>query len=631
MDLAERNLTELRSDAFASHVSDILRSFYTDKDVRERSVVEVTSTVAFGPTNNPLTGGLYDPKMGPIKDHEPPCPTCALRALNCPGHYGHIECAVPVHHPLLLNDILNILRMKCFACHKLRAGPKQLAIFRAKFHLLSEHQVDRLHNLDNELEVAVRAARGENDKASTVQVSLALDAALKNYQPDPARLAQRPKQSKHNSYERGLRKELISEVVSLCKAANKCNHCSAISPKIRQDSSNKIFQARLSKKSARLNEAEGIKIESALVEKNDDDSDDEGVRPMDEEKEDLEDTDDEEEEEDDDEDDKAVSKDKFMHTGEVKAQLRRTWETDSFLLNAIFASGGSFNKNGYEIYFLQAIPVPPNRFRPPMQLSGMSVLHSQTNYLTSILTQNELVRAHFANGKEPRAYAAWIELQTHVNCLMDSSKDPSATPTNEVAPGIKQILERKEGLFRKNMMGKRVDYACRSVISPDPYVGTNEIGIPRYFATVLTYPTPVTDLNIKEMRDLVSRGPNNYPGARWVEVKGRRFDLRNMSESKREAIAASLLTHLKNGGQPAIVGRQLRDGDYVLMNRQVSLKKNTSWRAGHVVPRRSYSCRAPLRFRNEGDKTNRLDSGSERSPNYRRTEGHFVGNLDREF
>ena len=576
--LRKQSLTILRSDTSAWHFFLLLLSFYTDKDVRERSVVEVTSTVAFGPTNNPLPGGLYDPKMGPTKDKEAPCPTCALRAMHCPGHYGHIECAVPVHHPLLLNEILNILRMKCLACHKLRGAPRQLAIFRAKFHLLQTHQIDRFHSLDDDLEVAVKEARGENEKASAVQVALALDAALKDYQP--TRLAQQPRQSKPNSYERRLRKELIGQVIALCKGAKKCNHCSATSPKIRQDSSNKIFQARLSATSSRLNTAEGVKIESALVEKKDDDSDDGGAHPMDEDKEDLEDTDDEEdsggEEDTDDEDDKVMSKDKFMHTGEVKAQLKRTWETDPFILNAIFGSGGSFDKSSYEIYFLQAIPVPPNRFRPPMQLNGMSVLHSQTNYLTSILTQNELVRTEFANGKEPLAYAAWIELQTQVNCLMDSSKDPSATPASEVAPGIKQILERKEGLFRKNMMGKRVDYACRSVISPDPYIGTNEIGVPRYFATVLTYPTPATDLNIKEMRDLVSRGPKNYPGARWVEVKGKRIELEKMSQSKREAIAAGLLTHLKNGGEPAIIGRQLRDGDYVLMNRQVSLRMSSS-------------------------------------------------------
>ena len=41
-----------------------------------------------------------------------------------------------------------------------------------------------------------------------------------------------------------------------------------------------------------------------------------------------------------------------------------------------------------------------------------------------------------------------------------------------------QILEKKEGLFRKHMMGKRVNYAGRSVISPDPYINMDEIGVP---------------------------------------------------------------------------------------------------------------------------------------------------------
>lgn len=57
-----------------------------------------------------------------------------------------------------------------------------------------------------------------------------------------------------------------------------------------------------------------------------------------------------------------------------------------------------------------------------------------------------------------------------------------------VAPGICQLLEKKEGLFRQKMMGKRVNFACRSVISPDPYLAVNEIGIPPYFALRLTYP-----------------------------------------------------------------------------------------------------------------------------------------------
>lgn len=66
-----------------------------------------------------------------------------------------------------------------------------------------------------------------------------------------------------------------------------------------------------------------------------------------------------------------------------------------------------------------------------------------------------------------------------------------------VFQGIRQLLEKKEGLFRKNMMGKRVNFACRSVISPDPYLGSGEIGVPPYFAVRLSVPERVTPLNVQ--------------------------------------------------------------------------------------------------------------------------------------
>ena len=58
--------------------------------------------------------------------------------------------------------------------------------------------------------------------------------------------------------------------------------------------------------------------------------------------------------------------------------------------------------------------------------------------------------------------------------------------------GIRQMMEKKEGLFRMHMMGKRVNFACRSVISPDPYIGTNEMGIPMVFATKVRACVPQT-------------------------------------------------------------------------------------------------------------------------------------------
>lgn len=62
------------------------------------------------------------------------------------------------------------------------------------------------------------------------------------------------------------------------------------------------------------------------------------------------------------------------------------------------------------------------------------------------------------------------------------------------------------------MMGKRVNFAARTVITPDPNINIDQIGIPEAFALKLTYPVPVTDWNVNELRRMVTNGPNIHPG-----------------------------------------------------------------------------------------------------------------------
>jgi len=82
------------------------------------------------------------------------------------------------------------------------------------------------------------------------------------------------------------------------------------------------------------------------------------------------------------------------------------------------------------------------------------------------------------------------------------------TPPTPAAQGIRQMLEKKEGLFRKNMMGKRVNFAARSVISPDPFLGAGEIGVPPYFASRLSFPERVTPWNVEARRRRPARAPD---------------------------------------------------------------------------------------------------------------------------
>ena len=74
------------------------------------------------------------------------------------------------------------------------------------------------------------------------------------------------------------------------------------------------------------------------------------------------------------------------------------------------------------------------------------------------------------------------------------------------------------------MMGKRVNFAARSVISPDPCISTCEIGIPEVFAKKLTFPQPVTPWNVHELRQAVINGPECYPGYRPFNLFLHRFN-----------------------------------------------------------------------------------------------------------
>lgn len=177
----------------------------------------------------------------------------------------------------------------------------------------------------------------------------------------------------------------------------------------------------------------------------------------------------------------------------------------------------------------------------------------------------------------------WLQMQDTVNTLFDSDK--STNYGGSVAQGIRQILDKKAGLFRQNMMGKRVNYAARSVISPDPYILAREIGVPERFAIQLTYPEPVTPWNAEELRQAILNGPFQHPGANYVvSGEGRTTNLAKLSEDQRRAIALTLTAErLRDGSDgggahaeapgPTRVARHLRDGDVVLMNRQPTLHK----------------------------------------------------------
>ena len=228
--------------------------------------------------------------------------------------------------------------------------------------------------------------------------------------------------------------------------------------------------------------------------------------------------------------------------------------------------------------------MPPNRFRPPATL-GDGVFESASNIILGrVLAYDIELRKRLAEGqaadaaptnadgtpaaavagdaarRTERVIRQWDELCRAVACIPDATK--SGNRSGKDPPGVKQLLERKQGLFRMNMMGKRVNFTCRSVISPDPNIGSNEIGIPDRFAEGLTFPEPITPWNVATLRQAVINGPAIHPGATMVQDSaGHMIDLSRQTHQQRVAIAKRLLVSvdtekdlamkLKEGGSAA--------------------------------------------------------------------------------
>jgi DNA-directed RNA polymerase II subunit RPB1 len=168
-------------------------------------------------------------------------------------------------------------------------------------------------------------------------------------------------------------------------------------------------------------------------------------------------------------------------------------------------------------------------------------------------------------------------LQFHVTTFIDNTKPGHPVATQRSGRPIKSVSQRlkgKEGRVRGNLMGKRVDFSARTVISGDPNIGVDELGVPWSIALTLTVPETVTPHYIARLAALVEAGPHPPPGqtgARYiVREDGTRLDLRFLKKDSDR--------HLEFGYR---VERHLHNGDIVLFNRQPSLHKMSMM--GHRV------------------------------------------------
>ncbi|XP_026412301.1 DNA-directed RNA polymerase I subunit 1-like [Papaver somniferum] len=567
-------------------------SFLTDEEVRKMSRKKVTCPILYNNLDVAYPNGLYDPAMGPLED-KGLCGSCGQTYFECSGHCGHIDLAVPVYNPLLVRTLFQLLERTCFFCKHFRIEKEKVQKCVAQLELIKKGDITGAKNLD----MAECSAWEESDSDQTACTTKPSEVSYNN--------SQSSEQHHWTSLQYSEAMSVLDGLLGSKPSA--CRRCSAKNPRISCPTFG-WFYMNMSKASTRANVIQGVELNESFDDGAEQDvigevrhsgvSDSEDVesagsvynRTLSPGKKSR---------------NKGVSgppseylKQSNFFSGvllpsEAKDHMKLVWENENQICSLICdiqQQGMTQKRSSYSMFFIEALLVAPVKFRPPSK-GAMVSDHPQTVLLGKVLESNiKLANAHMNSSEDTRFVTQWRELQKNVNVLYDSKAVKGGAKDSAANGGICQLLEKKEGLFRQKMMGKRVNHACRSVISPDPYLAVNEIGIPPCFALNLTYPERVTPWNVNKLKEAILTGGEEHPGAthyvdKYSSVKLPKAKQKRFAYARKLPTSRGVLTQTGRSVEQELEGkvvyRHLRDGDIVLVNRQPTLHKPSIM--AHVV------------------------------------------------
>ena len=221
--------------------------------------------------------------------------------------------------------------------------------------------------------------------------------------------------------------------------------------------------------------------------------------------------------------------------------------------------------------------VPPPAVRPSVKHDAQQRSEDDlTHIIINIIKINNKIKQLTENGDQDnqKNIDDWIQvLQYYIATMVDNNISGASPVTQRSGRALKSISERhkgKQGRVRGNLMGKRVDFSARSVITPDPELSISELGVPMKIAKNITKPVKVQGFNYKYLSYLVKNGPYKYPGAKIIE--------------KPNGVSISLGYIDRDNVKIEIgdiVHRHMLDGDVVLFNRQPTLHRMSMM--AHIV------------------------------------------------
>ncbi|CAH1164054.1 unnamed protein product [Phaedon cochleariae] len=522
-------------------------SLFTADEMKKMCVTKIITPLMLDALGHPLPGGLYDNRLGPISDKGDLCSTCHKTMTNCPGHFGYIELPLPIVNPLFHKIIGTIIKISCLSCFHIQIPVHVKKILTIQIKLLNCGLVSTAMEVESKrTELLLKYGENGNIPESTEGIAAYEELADQTFE----KLGRKCALSQNTET---LRNHFINQMLREVKTRQVCMFCQRNMDKI-QALKNKIISiSRIAdiKKSKRLANTQQIK----------------GIQS------------------------------KYINPEESRRYMRNIWKEEKYFLRQLVSVLAEIDiENPTDAFFFEVIPVTPPNLRPVNIVNDRVLENKQSQTYKTILQNVILLRAiiqvvqkkgdensltsveakaaySFARGNTAieKLNNAWEELQNDINGLVDKESNRS-----KEGEGLKQIIEKKEGIVRMCMMGKRVNFSARSVITPDPNLNIDEIGIPEAFAKKLTYPVAVTPWNVEELRKMILNGPNVHPGAVMIELNGVVKRINPGNEVQKESILKCLLTPDDKGrgsDNVKIVHRHLCNGDVLLLNRQPTLHK----------------------------------------------------------
>jgi DNA-directed RNA polymerase subunit A' len=482
---------------------------------RDMSATKVITADTYDDDGYPIDMGLMDPRLGVI-DPGLQCRTCGQHSGSCNGHFGHIELAAPVIHVGFTTLIRRLLRSTCRDCGRLCLTDEESNDFRDRLSRSEELGED----WSDVMKAAVRQAR----KAKHCPHCGAEKHDIKHEKPTTYYEVQQVLSGEYSNMIAGAMQgtavgdedpeDVDREPTSPQALADKTG--------IDLDRIDEIVSG-----SFRPREDDRKAIERAL-----------GV-------------------------DLTVEDMNKLMPSDIRDWFEDIPDTDieTLGLNAEVARP--------EWMVLTVLPVPPVTARPSITLdNGQRSEDDLTHKLVDIIRINQ----RFMENREAGAPQLIIEdlwelLQYHVTTFIDneiSGTPPARHRSGRPLKTLSQRLKGKEGRFRGSLSGKRVNFSARTVISPDPTLSLNEVGVPERVAREMTQTLNVTPRNVDDARQYVRNGPEGHPGANYV----RRPDGRRLKVTEKNC--EELAEKVEAGWE---VNRHLIDGDIVIFNRQPSLHR----------------------------------------------------------